>query len=77
LGTIKAASWKFSTPPKELWEALQAIERALFSGGLQKVILDCQPTKISRLLNRKLLGGQKGAIYEFNGVHSSHSWLGP
>ena len=35
VGTIEAAVQKLSTPPKELWYALEAIERARFSRGIR------------------------------------------
>ena len=35
--TIKAAVQKLSTPPKELWEALEAIESARFSRGIRAI----------------------------------------
>ena len=35
VGTIEAAVQKLSTPPKELWYALEAIERARFSRGMR------------------------------------------
>ena len=36
-GTIKAAVEKLSTPPKELWGALEAIESARFSRGIRAI----------------------------------------